>query len=138
MSMSGLLVLQTPLQTQQSISIDITTIAPNWSSRFQKWESLRRYQKDEIMEDLAYVNKNVVAEARGNCRYWDQKDEQYCEECQYFCWSYNYVINQNAKDDELYLDKEIVDLKGRQFATHFYQYHENGGSSDTCVSKLSI
>ena len=77
-----------------------------------KWSELKRFQKDEIIQDLGIVNRNVVAEARGwQTRYYDPHSEQYCEECHWYSWSHQYTINE-TKNNKLYLDKEIVELKG--------------------------
>jgi hypothetical protein len=53
--------------SQQQEPISIATIAPR-TNRFSRWDELKRFQKDEMVNELEYANRTPVAEARGwNC-----------------------------------------------------------------------
>jgi hypothetical protein len=103
---------------------NMQTLAPKWSAVFERWDKLKRFQKEEIVEDLATGNKNPIAEARGfQTRYYDPENNQYCEECLWFSYSYSWVINHNTRDGEIYLDQDIVKIKGQQFSQHVFEHH---------------
>ena len=128
--MSGLSIVATAAATKETpSSANIETLAPKWTGVFGRWDRLKRFQKDEIVQDLGYVNTNIVAEARGYCRYYDPHSEEYCETCHWYSWSYQYVINETK--DNIFLDKEIVELKGKQYASHFYEHHNGIGKHDS-------
>ena len=106
--------------------ISIATIAPRWTSVFSGWTKLKIPQKENLIYDLEIPNRGVVAECRGwDCRYYDQSSDQYCPICQWFRWSYMYVIGKDMS-----LDHEILKIKNEQYSEHFYQYH-NGHQEDT-------
>lgn len=102
----------------------IYSLAPNWMGVFEKWDGLHRYQKEAIVSDLGYLNKNPVAEAYSwDPSFFNKEGPEYCAECSWFAWSYSYVVT-----GDLTLDKEIVQLKGQQFTDHCIHNH-NGHST---------
>jgi hypothetical protein len=103
----------------------ITTLAPIWSGIFERWSQgkLKRSQKQDIVEDLAYINTNPVAEAYGETRFYDRDSPNFCNECSWFAWSYRYIVNYNRGNEDLCLDNEICKLKGEQFVIHWNQHH---------------
>lgn len=106
----------------------IYSLSPNWMGVFQKWDNLKRFQKEALVTDLGYFNKNPVAEAyQWDCSYFNKESDKYCAECSWFGWSYTYVVT-----GDMTLDKEIVELKGGQFADHWDSHH-NGSSSSSDV-----
>jgi hypothetical protein len=117
--------------SQQQEPVTMGTIAPRWTNIFQKWDTLKRPQKEDIIEDLSVGSRNPVAEAYGwgDIRYYDRDSPKFCSECTWFSWSWSFVIT--GRDNELCLDQPIVKLKGEQFASHFYRFHnghqENNG-----------
>lgn len=97
----------------------IFSLAPNWTGVFQKWDTLKRFQKEAIVTDIGYFNKNPVCEAHSwDCSYFNKQSDKYCPECSWFSWSWSYVIT-----GDLTLDRPILELKGDQFVEHCNQIH---------------
>lgn len=110
----------------------IYSLAPSWMSVFEKWDDLKRYQKEAIVLDLEKLNKNPIAESHSwNCSFFNKECNDYCAECSWFGWSYKYVIT-----GDLTLDREIVDLKGAQFTEHYVKEH-NGSDLKTPDLRMS-
>lgn len=109
------------------------SLTPNWASVFQKWDALKRFQKEAIVTDLSYFNKNPICEAHGwDCSYYNKQSEKYCPECSWFSWSWTYVITGN----DMTLDKPILELKGDQFVEHCNLKH-NGHKSKSPESHIT-
>src|SRR5215469_16913974 len=103
-----------------SLQSGIYSLAPNWSQKFSNWDKLKRFQKEELLHELRYSNMNIIAEARGfETSYYDRESPEYCAECCFYSYSYFYVIN----GPDMVLDREILELKGRQFTEHFQGQH---------------
>lgn len=101
----------------------IYSLAPSWMQVFQKWDSLKQFQKEAVVTDLGFYNKNPVAESyRWDCSYYNRESESYCPECSWFSWSYSYVITGDST-----LDRPILELKNDQFIEHCNLKH-NGHS----------
>ena len=103
-----------------SLVSGIYSLAPGWSSVFDKWDGLKKYQREAITYDISQPHKTPVCEAHNwNVEYFDKTSPKFCDECSWFSWSYNYVINGERMD----LDQEIVKLKGEQFCDHWIHRH---------------
>ena len=111
-----------------SLASGILTLAPRWSSVFDGWDNLKRFQKENIIEDMKL--KGPVTEAyKWSTDYYDRENSNFCPECAWFAWSYSYTITNN-----LSIDREIVELKGSQFVTH-WEHRHNGFKPKTGRSK---
>lgn len=101
----------------------IYSLAPNWMSVFQRWDDLKRFQKEALVTDLGFYNKGPVAESwQWDSGYYNKEDEKFCPECSWFSWSYSYVITGDST-----LDRPILELKNEQFVDHCTHQH-NGHS----------
>lgn len=90
-------------------------IAPTWTKAFEKWARLNFHEKEAIKRELLIEHRCIVGEA------WGWKDDylQRCEECAFFGYSFMFVLNGN---DNI-LDAELLERKGNEFSTHFFEKH---------------
>jgi len=108
----------------------IYSLAPRWMDVFEKWNNLKRFQKENIIDDMKL--KGPVTEAHSwKMEYYDRESENFCPECSWFQWSYSYVIT-----GDLSIDREIVDLKGSQFVSHWDLRHNGHVKSKSGPRKL--
>lgn len=111
----------------------IYSLAPSWMQVFDKWNNLKRFQREAIITDIGYFNKNPIAESYGwDNSYFDKESEKYCPECSWFSWSYTYVITGGD-----ILDRPILELKNDQFVEHCNLKHNGHSPSKSPESHIT-
>ena|SRR5215467_7707294 len=108
--------------TSNNIGISIESLCPRWTSvlNMEKWQQMRRYHKELIVEDLTKPEAGPVGEAYGwTGTYFDRREPTHCEECAYLSWSFRYIIN----GPDLSLDEELVTIKKQALVEHWENIH---------------